>query len=156
MCLAAIVALITSHSLPLLIILPPTVTGSGLKVLLIYYGRKIKKISIFCVEGPRWLMETLKTFKSVLLRLTDGNMNHCACDGCSPVFLHQRDVAGDASESALLKCIELCCGNVMEMRDKSPKISEIPFNSTNKYQVWSSHSSPTFISSFKCRYLKDI
>ncbi len=50
-----------------------------------------------------------------------------------PVF--QRDVAGDASESALLKCIELCCGSVQEMREKNPKISEIPFNSTNKYQV---------------------
>ncbi|KAI4792754.1 hypothetical protein KUCAC02_033165 [Chaenocephalus aceratus] len=46
-----------------------------------------------------------------------------------------RDVAGDASESALLKCIELCCGSVSEMRDKNLKISEIPFNSTNKYQL---------------------
>ncbi|XP_010794637.1 LOW QUALITY PROTEIN: sodium/potassium-transporting ATPase subunit alpha-1-like [Notothenia coriiceps] len=47
----------------------------------------------------------------------------------------KRDVAGDASESALLKCIELCCGSVSEMRDKNLKISEIPFNSTNKYQL---------------------
>lgn len=50
-------------------------------------------------------------------------------------FLSQRDVAGDASETALLKCIELCCGSVKEMREKYDKISEIPFNSTNKYQV---------------------
>lgn len=50
-------------------------------------------------------------------------------------FLSQRDVAGDASESALLKCIELCCGSVKEMREKYNKIAEIPFNSTNKYQV---------------------
>uniref|UniRef100_A0A3P9PVR1 Sodium/potassium-transporting ATPase subunit alpha n=1 Tax=Poecilia reticulata TaxID=8081 RepID=A0A3P9PVR1_POERE len=47
----------------------------------------------------------------------------------------KRDVAGDASESALLKCIELCCGSVAEMREKNPKIAEIPFNSTNKYQL---------------------
>uniref|UniRef100_A0A8C6UAC7 Sodium/potassium-transporting ATPase subunit alpha n=1 Tax=Neogobius melanostomus TaxID=47308 RepID=A0A8C6UAC7_9GOBI len=49
----------------------------------------------------------------------------------------KRDVAGDASESALLKCIELCCGggSVQEMRDKNSKLAEIPFNSTNKYQV---------------------
>lgn len=47
----------------------------------------------------------------------------------------QRAVAGDASESALLKCIEVCCGSVMEMREKYTKIVEIPFNSTNKYQV---------------------
>uniref|UniRef100_A0A8D0C6M8 Sodium/potassium-transporting ATPase subunit alpha n=1 Tax=Scleropages formosus TaxID=113540 RepID=A0A8D0C6M8_SCLFO len=50
-------------------------------------------------------------------------------------------VAGDASESALLKCIELCCGSVKEMRDKYPKIAEIPFNSTNKYQL-SIHKNP--------------
>uniref|UniRef100_A0A8C6WTX9 Sodium/potassium-transporting ATPase subunit alpha n=1 Tax=Neogobius melanostomus TaxID=47308 RepID=A0A8C6WTX9_9GOBI len=49
----------------------------------------------------------------------------------------KRDVAGDASESALLKCIELCCGggSVQEMRDKNSKLAEIPFNSTNKYQL---------------------
>lgn len=47
----------------------------------------------------------------------------------------QRAVAGDASESALLKCIELCCGSVKEMRERYAKIVEIPFNSTNKYQV---------------------
>ena len=47
----------------------------------------------------------------------------------------KRDVAGDASESALLKCIELSCGNVKAMREKNKKVAEIPFNSTNKYQV---------------------
>lgn len=47
----------------------------------------------------------------------------------------KRDVAGDASESALLKCIELSCGSVRVMRDKNKKVAEIPFNSTNKYQV---------------------
>lgn len=51
------------------------------------------------------------------------------------VFFPQRAVAGDASESALLKCIELCCGSVKEMRERYPKVVEIPFNSTNKYQV---------------------
>ncbi|KAL1282864.1 hypothetical protein QQF64_001667 [Cirrhinus molitorella] len=53
----------------------------------------------------------------------------------------KRDTAGDASESALLKCIELCCGSVTEMREKYTKISEIPFNSTNKYQL-SIHKNP--------------
>uniref|UniRef100_A0A672SQ74 Sodium/potassium-transporting ATPase subunit alpha n=1 Tax=Sinocyclocheilus grahami TaxID=75366 RepID=A0A672SQ74_SINGR len=47
----------------------------------------------------------------------------------------KRDVAGDASESALLKCIELSCGSVKVMRDKNKKVAEIPFNSTNKYQL---------------------
>uniref|UniRef100_A0A8C1J242 Sodium/potassium-transporting ATPase subunit alpha n=1 Tax=Cyprinus carpio TaxID=7962 RepID=A0A8C1J242_CYPCA len=53
----------------------------------------------------------------------------------------KRDVAGDASESALLKCIELCCGSVKEMRNQYTKCAEIPFNSTNKYQL-SIHKNP--------------
>uniref|UniRef100_A0A8D0CJ04 Sodium/potassium-transporting ATPase subunit alpha n=1 Tax=Scleropages formosus TaxID=113540 RepID=A0A8D0CJ04_SCLFO len=47
----------------------------------------------------------------------------------------KREVAGDASESALLKCIELSCGSVKTIRDKNKKVAEIPFNSTNKYQL---------------------
>uniref|UniRef100_A0AAR2JXZ8 Sodium/potassium-transporting ATPase subunit alpha n=1 Tax=Pygocentrus nattereri TaxID=42514 RepID=A0AAR2JXZ8_PYGNA len=47
----------------------------------------------------------------------------------------KRDTAGDASESALLKCIELSCGCVYTLRQKNPKVCEIPFNSTNKYQL---------------------
>ncbi|KAL2076928.1 hypothetical protein ACEWY4_027481 [Coilia grayii] len=47
----------------------------------------------------------------------------------------RRDTAGDASESALLKCIELSCGSVRAIRDCNPKVAEIPFNSTNKYQL---------------------
>ena len=46
-----------------------------------------------------------------------------------------RECNGDASESALLKCVELSIGNVTEFRAKHNKACEIPFNSTNKYQV---------------------
>ncbi|XP_030605279.1 sodium/potassium-transporting ATPase subunit alpha-3b isoform X2 [Archocentrus centrarchus] len=55
--------------------------------------------------------------------------------GQDSVAILKRDVAGDASESALLKCIELSCGSVRVMRDKNKKVAEIPFNSTNKYQL---------------------
>ncbi|XP_055500655.1 sodium/potassium-transporting ATPase subunit alpha [Leucoraja erinacea] len=55
--------------------------------------------------------------------------------GQDSVPILKRSVAGDASESALLKCIELCCGSVQQMRDRNQKIVEIPFNSTNKYQL---------------------
>merc|ERR1711953_1437516 len=47
----------------------------------------------------------------------------------------KRETAGDASESALLKCCELQLGNVKSIRAKHPKICEIPFNSTNKWQL---------------------
>ncbi len=46
-----------------------------------------------------------------------------------------RECNGDASESALLKCVELSIGKVIEFRKANKKICEIPFNSTNKYQV---------------------
>uniref|UniRef100_A0A8C4PGP7 Sodium/potassium-transporting ATPase subunit alpha-2 n=1 Tax=Equus asinus asinus TaxID=83772 RepID=A0A8C4PGP7_EQUAS len=55
--------------------------------------------------------------------------------GQENISVSKRDTAGDASESALLKCIELSCGSVRKMRDRNPKVAEIPFNSTNKYQV---------------------
>merc|ERR1712184_63032 len=45
------------------------------------------------------------------------------------------EVNGDASEAAILKCTELTNGNVMEYRAKNKKLVEIPFNSTNKFQV---------------------
>jgi len=46
-----------------------------------------------------------------------------------------RECNGDASESALLKCVELSIGNVDDFRAANPKVCEIPFNSTNKYQA---------------------
>jgi len=47
----------------------------------------------------------------------------------------KREVNGDASEAALLKCMELALHDVMTYRSKNKKVCEIPFNSTNKYQV---------------------
>ena len=42
---------------------------------------------------------------------------------------------GDASETALLKFTELTIGNVMDYRNRFKKAVEVPFNSTNKFQV---------------------
>ncbi|CAG0919206.1 unnamed protein product [Notodromas monacha] len=47
----------------------------------------------------------------------------------------QREVNGDASEAALLKCVESTMGDVAKYRQRHKKVCEIPFNSTNKYQV---------------------
>jgi len=50
-----------------------------------------------------------------------------------------RNCQGDASESALLKAVELCWADngtsTEEVRKEHKKVVEIPFNSTNKYQV---------------------
>ncbi|KAJ8972442.1 hypothetical protein NQ317_000033 [Molorchus minor] len=55
--------------------------------------------------------------------------------GQDGVAVLKREVNGDASEAALLKCMELALGDVMSIRRKNKKVCEVPFNSTNKYQV---------------------
>lgn len=55
--------------------------------------------------------------------------------GQETVPILKRETNGDASESALLKCCELSIGNVQDYRQHNKKVCEIPFNSTNKYQV---------------------
>ncbi|KAH7713744.1 sodium/potassium-transporting ATPase subunit alpha-4 [Aphelenchoides avenae] len=55
--------------------------------------------------------------------------------GQSDTPILRRECTGDASEIALLKFTELTMGNIPQYRKKNPKIAEIPFNSTNKYQV---------------------
>ena len=55
--------------------------------------------------------------------------------GQSDVPVLKREVEGDASETAILKCMELQFGDVIQYRDAYPKVCEIPFNSSNKFQV---------------------
>merc|ERR1712021_262511 len=55
--------------------------------------------------------------------------------GQESIPILKTDVNGDASEAAILKCTELSHGGVMDYRAKNKKVCEIPFNSTNKYQV---------------------
>merc|ERR1719249_625737 len=55
--------------------------------------------------------------------------------GQDNVPILKREVNGDASEAAILKCTELSKGNVMTYRKNNKKVCEIPFNSTNKFQV---------------------
>merc|ERR1712115_492201 len=65
----------------------------------------------------------------------------CLCNraefkgGQNEIPILKREVNGDASEAAILKCTELSKGNVMGYRDANKKVCEIPFNSTNKFQV---------------------
>ncbi|XP_054160551.1 sodium/potassium-transporting ATPase subunit alpha-like isoform X2 [Oppia nitens] len=67
--------------------------------------------------------------------------NACLCSRAEfkaaqeSVPILKRDVAGDASESAILKCMELSVGNVMQFRARNRKVCELPFNSTNKFHV---------------------
>ncbi|KFM66853.1 Sodium/potassium-transporting ATPase subunit alpha, partial [Stegodyphus mimosarum] len=55
--------------------------------------------------------------------------------GQDSIHILKRECTGDASESAILKCMELAVGDVAGYRRRNPKVCEIPFNSTNKYHV---------------------
>ncbi|PIO37125.1 hypothetical protein AB205_0216920, partial [Aquarana catesbeiana] len=55
--------------------------------------------------------------------------------GQEDVPIMKKTVAGDASETALLKFSEVLTGNVMKIRSDNRKVTEIPFNSTNKFQL---------------------
>ncbi|KAM5131993.1 potassium-transporting ATPase alpha chain 2-like [Mantella aurantiaca] len=57
------------------------------------------------------------------------------CAGQEEVPISKKTVNGDASEAALLKFTEQIFGNVIEIRKQNEKVLEIPFNSSNKYQV---------------------
>lgn len=75
----------------------------------------------------------------------------CACLCSRSDFIgdqHQmpilkRNCSSDASEAAILKCMEINVGNVMKYRKKYPKVAEIAFNSTNKYHVTIHEIPPT-------------
>merc|ERR1719367_1209174 len=55
--------------------------------------------------------------------------------GQQQVSILKKEVNGDASEAAILKCTELTKGNVMDYRARNKKVCEVPFNSQNKFQV---------------------
>ncbi|XP_039629560.1 potassium-transporting ATPase alpha chain 1 [Polypterus senegalus] len=55
--------------------------------------------------------------------------------GQEEIPVPKREVIGDASETALLKFTELTIGNVIDYRGRFKKICEVPFNSTNKFQL---------------------
>ncbi|XP_015278928.1 PREDICTED: potassium-transporting ATPase alpha chain 2 [Gekko japonicus] len=55
--------------------------------------------------------------------------------GQEDVPIMKRIVVGDASETALLKFSEVVLGDVLEIRKRNRKVAEIPFNSTNKFQL---------------------
>merc|ERR1719411_2125261 len=82
--------------------------------------------SAFDKSAPGW-----KTLERVAMLCNRAEFK----GGQNEVSILKREVNGDASEAAILKCTELTNGNVMDYRAKNKKLVEIPFNSTNKFQV---------------------
>lgn len=55
--------------------------------------------------------------------------------GQENVPILKRDCTGDASEQAILKCMEQSVGDVAGYRKRNRMVYEVPFNSSNKYHV---------------------
>ena len=94
-----------------------------------YKGKKVDPINYFklvFLDAPTW--RSLGRVAALCNRA-----QFLAGEESKPVL--KRDVAGDASEAALLKCCELMMGNVLNIRSRNPKVAEIPFNSMNKWQL---------------------
>lgn len=54
----------------------------------------------------------------------------------SSIPILKRETIGDASESGILKMTDILSnGKTLDMRNSMPKVHEIPFNSTNKFQL---------------------
>ena len=73
--------------------------------------------------------------------------------GQDDVPILKREVNGDASEAALFKCCELARPGIIEYRKDRAKVCEIPFNSTNKYQVSIHEREPSEDTDVPCHLL---
>merc|ERR1711874_312758 len=111
-----------------------TLTQNRMTVAHMWFDNKIQEAdtsedqsgSGFDKSAPGW-----KTLERVAMLCNRAEFK----GGQNEVSILKREVNGDASEAAILKCTELTNGNVMDYRAKNKKLVEIPFNSTNKFQV---------------------
>merc|ERR1719450_1989971 len=71
------------------------------------------------------------------MKIRQANKKVCAefKSGQKDVSIMRKECNGDASETAILKFVELSLGGVMKIRQANKKVAEIPFNSMNKYQL---------------------
>merc|ERR1719450_44756 len=71
------------------------------------------------------------------MKIRQANKKVCAefKSGQKDVSIMRKECNGDASETAILKFVELSLGGVMNIRQANKKVAEIPFNSMNKYQL---------------------
>merc|ERR1712179_546395 len=112
-----------------------TLTQNRMTVAHMWYDNKVVEAdtteeqtgTAFDKNAPGW-----KTLERVACLCNRAEFKAKQEPNCS---ILKREVNGDASEAAILKCTELTKGNVKEYRERNRKIAEIPFNSQNKFQV---------------------
>ncbi|CAI4223313.1 unnamed protein product [Auanema sp. JU1783] len=111
-----------------------TLTQNRMTVAHMWYDESIEECDTTENQSHSGSKKSGETF-SALLRVASLCNRAEFKAGQNDVPVLKRDCTGDASEIALLKFTELAQGNILAVRERNPKIAEIPFNSTNKYQV---------------------
>ncbi|XP_063828203.1 sodium/potassium-transporting ATPase subunit alpha-like isoform X1 [Ostrinia nubilalis] len=91
-----------------------------------------------CVQHVWMANKTYSVTDSQFLNIVKNNQAFNAlklCGAlCSTAKLNIEGVSGDASETAILKFLSKY-DDLIAIRNKYPKVAEIPFNSVNKYQL---------------------
>lgn len=108
-----------------------TITQNRMTVAHLWYDQTIVDFNITdTFEGS----EFNKSFNALLLCAALCN-SAVFKGGQEEVQTLRKDVIGSASEAALLRFADIVYGSIGPVRDTHLKITEIPFNSTEKYQV---------------------
>ncbi|XP_030377311.1 sodium/potassium-transporting ATPase subunit alpha [Scaptodrosophila lebanonensis] len=111
-----------------------TLTQNRMTVAHLWFDREI--VESDTTEGFRGSLfkQTDPSFSALLLCATLCNVAEFK-GGQEDVHITKKEVNGNASEAALLKFAETVYGGVGPVRRRYFKLTEIPFNSTEKYQV---------------------
>lgn len=110
-----------------------TLTQNRMTVTHLSYNLDIIEVDYF--KDPSGVVDKSEEEYKILYRAG------CLCSraefipGQDNIPILKKDVMGDASEAAILKFSELAEGDVMAYRKRYRKVCEIPFNSTDKFQL---------------------
>lgn len=112
-----------------------TLTQNRMTVTHLSFDKEVFEVDYF--KDPTGLIEKVRNMSSYKDLTLAGSLCNRAefTPNQEKVAILKREVMGDASEAAILKFSELAIGDVVEFRNRHKKALEIPFNSTDKYQV---------------------
>lgn len=112
-----------------------TLTQNRMTVAHLWYDYKIVESNTNdTFQGSEFRDRDDKTFDALLLCAALCNAAEFK-GGQEDVNPLKKEVNGNASEAALLKFADIVYGSIVQVRRTHLKITEIPFNSTEKYQV---------------------
>ncbi|XP_029428993.1 potassium-transporting ATPase alpha chain 2 [Rhinatrema bivittatum] len=111
-----------------------TLTQNRMTVAHLWFDNHIHSADTSEDQASHSFDQNSETWKALLKIVTLCNRAEFR-PGQESVPIMKRVVVGDASETALLKFSEVITEDVMGIRSQNRKVTEVPFNSTNKYQL---------------------